>query len=346
MSVLSHAVALAERGVVPDALVRAGIRRLLAARLAEVRAGGAEARRARQQALVETMCDGPIAAGPEAANRQHYELPASFFAAVLGPRLKYSCCLWPVGVDTLAAAEGAMLELTCARAGVADDMEVLDLGCGWGSLSLFVAERCPRGRVTAVSNSDTQGEFIRERVRERGLANLEVVTADLNDFAPARRFDRVLSVEMLEHMRNWEALLARIASWLAPEGRLFIHVFCHRDSAYLFEAAGEADWMARHFFTAGLMPSEDLLLHFQRDLVVERRWAIDGRHYARTLEAWLARLDAARERLLPVLTAVHGAAGARRALARWRMFFMACAESFAWGGGDEWLIAHALLAPR
>lgn len=343
---LAWAIGLAEHGLVPDILVRAGIRRLLAARLAEVRRGGPEGRRERQEAFVEALRREPIAAEPVAANRQHYELPAEFFAAVLGPRLKYSCCLWPAGVETLAAAEQAMLELTCARAGVADGMNVLDLGCGWGSLSLYLAERYPGSRVTAVSNSGSQAEFIRRRARESGLANLEAVTADVNGFAPAGRFDRVLSIEMFEHLRNWQALLARIATWLEPDGRLFVHVFCHRDAAYLFEAAGEADWMARHFFTAGLMPSEELLARCQRDLLLERRWAVDGRHYARTLEAWLRNQDAARARLLPILADAGGAAGAERAFARWRMFFMACAELFNYADGTEWIVSHYRFAKR
>jgi cyclopropane-fatty-acyl-phospholipid synthase len=293
------------------------------------------------------MDEGPIAVATAAANDQHYEVPAEFFRLVLGPHLKYSCCLWPDGVDSLAEAEAAMLALTCERAGIEDGMRILDLGCGWGSLAVWLAEHYPASQVLAVSNSHGQRAFIIERARAKGLLNLEVRTADLNDFAPAERFDRIVSVEMFEHMRNYRRLLARVASWLTPRGRLFLHVFCHREHPYFFEDKGPSDWMTRHFFTGGLMPTEDLLARVQDDLEICDRWRVDGRHYEKTLLAWLARLDAERDRVEELFAEVYG--GPQEALIwrnRWRIFFLACAELFGFRGGSEWLVSHTLWQPR
>jgi cyclopropane-fatty-acyl-phospholipid synthase len=332
---VSAAMALVERGLVPDAVVRAGIRSFLRRRLR----GEDEAR---TRAFVEEMGRSPVAVETGAANRQHYEVPPAFFLAVLGPRLKYSSCLYGDGAEDLPAAEEAMLGLTAARAGLADGQEILDLGCGWGSMSLYAAERFPGSRVLGVSNSAPQREFILARARERGLGNLEIVTADVNGFEPGRTFDRVVSVEMFEHVRNHGILLGRIAGWLRPGGRLFVHVFCHARFAYPFETEGEDNWMGRHFFTGGIMPSEDLLPGLDRDLVVEERWRVDGRHYARTSEDWLRNLDARREEALAALPGPDAAL----ALRRWRIFFMACAELFAFRGGTEWFVAHYRFRPR
>jgi cyclopropane-fatty-acyl-phospholipid synthase len=339
-------IQLAEAGLLPDALARLGIRRLLRARLREVAAGTPAAQRARKDAFLAALARGPIAAVPERANEQHYEVAPEFFAAVLGSRLKYSCGLWPEGVADLDASEERMLALSCGRAGIEDGASVLDLGCGWGSLSLWLAERQPRSRILAVSNSKPQSEFILARAAERGLGNLRVRTCDVNVFEPDERFDRVVSVEMFEHVRNHEGLLARIARWLEPDGSLFVHHFCHREHAYAYEDEGPDDWMARHFFSGGIMPSEDLLRHRQRDLVVEQRWWVDGRHYQKTCEAWLARLDARRDEVLPVLERVYGAGAGRLWLHRWRLFFLSCAELFGWRGGEQWGVAHVRMAPR
>jgi cyclopropane-fatty-acyl-phospholipid synthase len=339
------ATPLAEAGLLPDALVRAGIRHRLAERLRRLPLGDCEAALAAKQAFAEACRRAPIALAPGRANEQHYELPPEFFAELLGPRLKYSCALWTPDANDLAAAEERMLALTCERAGLEDGMRVLDLGCGWGSLALWIAERHPGSRVLAVSNSKLQREWVLARRDRRGLRNVEVVTADVNDFDPGERFDRVVSVEMFEHVRNHAALLARIAGWLAPRGRLFVHHFCHRELAYPYEDAGEGDWMARHFFTGGMMPSDDWLAWFADDLVVERRWRVCGTHYARTCEAWLANLDARRAALRPILERAYGPA-AGLWLRRWRIFVLACAELFAWRGGNEWFVTHALLRPR
>jgi cyclopropane-fatty-acyl-phospholipid synthase len=338
-------IALAERGLVPTPIVRAGIRRLLRDRLAD------EARRHadRETALarfVEEMTAAELAPRPDAANRQHYEIPARFFELVLGTHLKYSSGLWEPGTSSLDEAEAAMLRLTCERAGLRDGQRILELGCGWGSLSLWMASRYPAARITAVSNSRSQGEFVRARAAARGLSNLEVLTADMNGFAPRGRFDRIVSVEMFEHMRNWTELLRRVEGWLAPAGRLFVHVFAHHRFAYPFEVDGDADWMARHFFTGGIMPSHDLIAHVPGPLAVEESWLVPGTHYARTAEAWLERLDARRAEVLAVLRRDLPAGEAARQLHRWRIFFLACAELFAFHGGTEWVVSHHRLHAR
>jgi cyclopropane-fatty-acyl-phospholipid synthase len=338
------AIDLAERRLVPDIAVRMGMRRVIGRRLTTPEARHPERARAAVAAFVADMRQQPIAVATAAANEQHYELPPVFFQTVLGPNLKYSSCLWPDGVDDLAAAEERMLELSCERAGIVDGMEVLDLGCGWGSMSLWIARRFPSCRVMAVSNSAAQGAFIADRCGAEGIDRVEVTTADMNDFDTDRRFDRVVSIEMFEHIRNWGRLFERIASWLRPDGRFFQHVFCHRMLAYLYLDRGDSDWMARHFFTGGIMPSADLPRCWDGHLGVERQWRVDGRHYSRTLEAWLDRMDARRTELMPVFEATYGAE-ADRWFARWRMFFMACSELFAFRGGSEWWVAHTLLRP-
>lgn len=335
---------LAETGWIPDALVRVGIRRMLAERLRELEQHGPDAARAAKAAFVEECRKSPIALVPELANAQHYEVPPAFYERVLGPHLKYSCGLWD-GAATLAESELRMLETTAERAGLEDGMSILDLGCGWGSFALFAAERFPRSRVVAVSNSAPQRRFIVERARQRGLWGLSVTTADINAFEAQGRFDRVVSVEMFEHVRNHERLLARIARWLAPDGRLFVHHFCHRTHAYPYEDRGPNDWMAREFFSGGMMPSADWLRHFPHDLEVLRRWHVSGLHYARTCEAWLDRLDAQRDAVRALFADAYGREDAARWVQRWRLFFLACAELFAYRGGAEWGVEHLLLAP-
>lgn len=340
--VVGRGIALAEAGRVPDAIVRFAIRRIVALRARE------EARTARSaREFARAMRAQPVLTHAAEANRQHYEVPAELFERVLGPRLKYSCAWFADDHGDLARAEEEMLALTCERAGLEDGMRVLDLGCGWGSLSTFVAERFPRARVLAVSNSRTQRAFLLDRCAKRGLANVEVRTADAALLElPAAGFDRVVSVEMFEHVRDWHALYARIARWLAPDGRFFQHVFCHRAHPYRFEDEGGTDWMARNFFSGGIMPSFDLPEAVGGALAVEARWRVSGTHYARTAEAWLARADAQRDALRRVLAAAGGAdVDAARALQRWRMFFMACAELFAFRDGEEWLVGHYLLRP-
>ena len=336
---------IAETGWIPDSLIRIGIRSLLAQRLAEIEALDRGSECQQQEAFRRELCAGPIAQATEAANAQHYEVPASFYQTVLGPRLKYSCGYWPEGVGTLAQAEECMLGLTAQRAGIKDGMRVLDLGCGWGSLSLWIAKRYPRCQIVAMSNSKSQREFILARCASRGLENVEVVTADINTFEPHGFFDRVVSVEMFEHVRNHALLMQRIARWLEPDGRLFVHIFSHRTVSYPYETEGAGNWMGRHFFTGGMMPSDNHLLHFQDHLVVERHWRLNGRHYQKTSEAWLQNLDRHRPTLLADFERELGPKEAQIALQRWRMFFMACAELFGSRNGREWRVSHYRFRP-
>lgn len=337
----ASAVGWVEQGLVPDRVVRLGIRRLLRDRLAEIADGDAEAAAERTQAFVAAMRTAPLALVPEKANEQHYELPPAFFGAVLGVHRKYSSCFWPEGVCTLDEAEAAALALTCERAGLADGQRVLELGCGWGSLSLWMAQHYPASRITAVSNSHAQRAHIEAEAARRGLDNLQVVTSDINDFETDVCHDRVVSIEMFEHLRNWPEAFARVARWLAPQGQFFMHVFVHRSTPYAFVERDASDWMSRHFFSGGMMPSDDLALQCQRDLKLLRRWRWDGRHYQRTAEAWLANMDARRATILPLLDASYGADAALW-WARWRLFFMSVAELFGCDEGQQWWVSHYL----
>jgi cyclopropane-fatty-acyl-phospholipid synthase len=333
---MQWALELAERGWLADPLVRWGIRRRLERRRREIHADPHHVDR-----TVDVLAGSPVAIATERANAQHYELPSEYFELLLGPRLKYSCCHWSGGVTSLAEAENAALELACKRAQITDGMQVLDLGCGWGSLALWIAERYRDCRVTAVSNSTTQGAFIRSRARSLGLRNLDVKTRDINRFEIGVRFDRVVSIEMFEHVRNHALLLQRIAGWLEADGKLFVHHFCHAARPYLFETRSSDDWMARYFFTGGLMPSEDLLDRFAGPVQLEQRWRVHGQHYEKTLLAWLANLDRHRARIAAIFAPVYGA-DAGRWLQRWRIFLLACAESFGYGDGEEWFVSHSL----
>lgn len=339
------ATTMAERRLIPDWLVRVGIRRLLQRRLVqEMRKLGRDPDAATQQFCTELRAS-PIAIETDAANEQHYEVPAEFFRHTLGHRLKYSCGYWPETVNSLDDAEDAMLRLTCERAGIRNGMRILELGCGWGSLCLWIAEHFPDCRILALSNSAGQRRFIRQTARSRGFENLEVITRNITAFATDQRFDRVVSVEMFEHLRNYQRLFGNIADWLEPAGKLFFHVFCHQQLAYAFDTDGDTDWMARHFFTGGIMPSQRLFEHFQEDLRITDQWSVNGGHYARTCEAWLCKLDRRRGEIHDLFGAELSSRDADLQIQRWRMFFMACAELFRYDDGQQWFVSHYLLEP-
>ncbi|UGV28339.1 class I SAM-dependent methyltransferase [Rhodopseudomonas boonkerdii] len=340
MSLMSSAIRAVERIPLPDPVTRAGIG-LLVQRTRRTLAGASENE---EGDFAQAMAARPIAEHADAANAQHYELPLEFFALTLGPRRKYSCCLYPTGGETIEEAERLALEETIAHAGLADGQSILELGCGWGSLTLFMAERFPSATITAVSNSKPQRLYIEAEAAVRGLGNVRVVTADMNTFNPDGTYDRIVSVEMFEHMSNWRTLLERIRTWLTPRGRLFVHVFSHRRSPYRFDHGNDADWIARHFFTGGIMPSHGLIRRFPDYFVVEHDWRWNGLHYQKTAIDWLARFDQNRERIDRIFDDVYGADAAlwRR---RWRLFYQATAGLFGYYGGEEWGVSHYLLRP-
>jgi len=335
---------LLKKDLLPDFVIRAGIRRLLRQRLND------EARNYADPAYEKKLLDGfrssPIALNTAEANEQHYEVPTEFYQYCLGPHLKYSGCFWKPGTDELAQAEKDMLELTCERAQLQDGQDVLELGCGWGSLSLFMSAKFPGSRFTVVSNSRTQKQHIDAQANERGIKNLEVVTADMNVFDTQKRFDRVVSVEMFEHMRNHERLLEKVNGWLKPGGKLFVHIFVHKTYTYLFEVKDESDWMSKYFFTGGMMPGDHYLYRFDEHLQVKAHWPVNGVHYAKTAEAWLQNMDANRKAIMPLFEKTYGKDQAKKWWAYWRVFYMACAELWGFRKGEEWFVSHYLLEKR
>lgn len=344
MSILNKAaIYFIEQGFMPDGISRFGIRYLLKQRLKEIHASDLGLMADMQSQFIQHMHDAEIAPLPEKANEQHYEVPAQFYRRALGTHLKYSGTYWPKGVSSLDEAEKAGLQITCEHAKLEDGQRVLELGCGWGSLTLWMAEHYPNSRITGVSNSHSQREYILGQAQIRGLSNVEIITCDMNEFSHAENhFDRVVSVEMFEHMRNWPTLYQSVAGWLKHDGLFFKHIFVHRTVPYAFEDNGDSDWMSRYFFSGGIMPSDDLPLHFQRHLQLKQRWRWDGRHYEKTANAWLNNMDEHESELFALFEQTYGETEASLWWQRWRLFFMACAELFAYNHGQEWLVSHYL----
>ena len=338
-----------EKNLVPGFLMRIGIRKLLRQRLQEENKGNAEANKKHLLTLIEELKNSPIAIETKSANKQHYEIPTEFYQLCLGKHLKYSSCFYKEGVSDLNIAERDMLELTCERAELKDGQDILELGCGWGSLSLFMAEKFPKSNVTSVSNSRTQKIYIDGEVKKRNITNLTVITADMNSFSIEKKFDRIASVEMFEHMRNYRELMKRISCWMKDDGKLFVHIFTHKEFAYKFEVNDDTDqagWMSNHFFTGGIIPSNDLLFYFNEHLIKENFWIVNGMHYAKTSEAWLKNMDSNKNKITSIFENTYGKINALKWFAYWRIFFMACAELWGFDNGYEWMVCHYLFKKR
>lgn len=345
-------IELMERGLVPEFLMRQGIRRLLRLRLMNLSRSLSESGLevdAFNEKFINEAWNSPLAIATDAANQQHYEIPASFYDLVLGPHKKYSCCYFEPGDEgcqiSLQSAESKALEITCQRAGLVDGQTILELGCGWGSLTLWMAQRFPNSFITAISNSNSQRQYILDQARKRGIADrLNVVTCDINEFESQQKFDRIVSVEMFEHVRNHRMLLNRVANWLADDGQLFVHIFCHRDFVYPFETEGSTNWMGRYFFTGGLMPNQKLLALAAEKLKCQQTWIWDGKHYEQTSNLWAANMDQNKTLLVEILNQIYGAGNGFRWFYRWKLFFLACAELFGTDNGNEWFVQHSLFS--
>lgn len=335
---------LLEKNLIPDSLIRLQIRKLLKQRLNEEKKANSELQQAHLMHLIDELKNSPIAIETAAANEQHYEVPTEFYKFCLGKHLKYSSGYWKQCVTDIDTSEKDMLDITCARADLQNGQSVLELGCGWGSLSLFMAQKFPESQFTVISNSKTQKLYIDEQANLRGLKNLTVLTVNINSFQLTQQFDRVVSVEMFEHMRNYQKLMRLVASHLKPNGKLFVHIFTHQSLAYKFEVKDETDWMSKYFFTGGIMPSDDLLFYFNDDLRVEKHWHVSGLHYSKTSEAWLKNMDNHKQQILPLFEKTYGANQALKWWVYWRIFFMACAELWAFNNGEEWIVSHYLFS--
>ena len=329
-----------EQGYVPDTIIRKGIRRMLKARLNEVYDDDVEAAMEAKEKFIKSMRRASIALVPEKANEQHYEVHAEFYELVLGDRNKYSCCYWDEQSSSLDKAEENALQLSCQHAKLIDGQDVLELGCGWGSLTLWMARQYPNSKITAVSNSRSQREHIERIATAEGFNNVNIITCDMNDFEIDQKFDRVVSVEMFEHMRNWELLFKKVSIWLKDDGKFFMHVFANRYVPYPFEVKDSSDWMSEYFFTGGMMPCDDLPLYFQKNLKINNTWAWDGKHYAKTANAWLKNMDENKSEIMDIISKTYGQAQVQVWWMRWRLFFMACAELFAYNNGQQWHVMH------
>jgi cyclopropane-fatty-acyl-phospholipid synthase len=337
---------LLEKNRIPDSLIRIGIRKLLKERLQQEKKENAELQQAHLMKLIEELRSSPIAVNTVEANEQHYEVPTQFYKYCLGKNLKYSSGYWKEGITDINISEDDMLALTCSRAELKNGQNVLELGCGWGSLSLYMAKKYPESDFTVVSNSRTQKLYIDEQAKLRGIQNLTVITVNINDLSIDKKFDRVVSVEMFEHMRNYQKLMKLVADCLKPEGKLFVHIFTHKELAYKFEVLDETDWMSKYFFTGGIMPSDDLLLYFNDHLSIEQHWHVSGLHYSKTSEAWLQNMDRHKKEILPIFEDTYGKDQAVKWWVYWRIFYMACAELWKYNNGEEWIVSHYLFTKK
>ena len=332
---------LLEKDRIPDFLLRIGIRRLLKQRLMDQ-----ETKKKDMGKLIEELKNSPIAIETKAANDQHYEVPTQFYQYCLGKHLKYSSGFWNEGIKDIDTSEKDMLEITCERAELQNGQEVLELGCGWGSLSLYMSVKFPQSNFTVVSNSRTQKIYIDEKAKLRGINNLTVLTIDINNFNIDKKFDRVVSVEMFEHLRNYKLLFSKISSLLKDDGKMFVHVFTHKEYAYKFEVKDDTDWMSKYFFTGGIMPSNNLFSYFDDDLKIVNQWRLNGMHYSKTSEAWLQNMDKHKQEIIPLFENTYGKENATKWWVYWRIFYMACAELWGCNKGEEWMVVHYLFTKK
>jgi cyclopropane-fatty-acyl-phospholipid synthase len=337
---------LLEKNKIPDALIRVEIRKLLKQRLRDEKKISTKLQQQHLMQIIEELKNSPIAVNTIDANEQHYEVPTEFYQYCLGKHLKYSSGYWKDGVNDINTSEKDMLQLTCERAELMNGQDVLELGCGWGSLSLFMAAEFPQSNFTVVSNSRTQKIYIDEQAKLRNLTNVNVVTADMNTFTIDKKFDRVVSVEMFEHMRNYEKLMKKISSFLKENGKLFVHIFTHKVYTYKFEVKDETDWMSKYFFSGGIMPGDNLLFYFDDEIPVEKHWHVSGIHYSKTSETWLKNMDAHKKEIMPLFAKAYGEKNALKWWVYWRVFFMACAELWKYNNGDEWMVSHYLFTKK
>lgn len=337
-----------ENGLVPDAVIRYGIRNLLKQRIKAMNEEESKGPVLKRHA--QLLRESPLAIMTKQANEQHYEVPTEFYDLCLGQHKKYSSCYWEDAMSELAQAEQKALDISIERAEIIDGMRILELGCGWGSLSLELARRFPKSLVTVVSNSTTQKQYIDEQAKQRGFHNLTVLTRDLGkeesyNFGQ-EKFDRVMSIEMMEHIRNYEKFFSLISAQMKPDAKMFVHIFTHKSTPYFFETEGADNWMGKYFFSGGQMPARDLFDQFNQHLTVEKKWDWNGTHYQKTLEAWLDKMDKNEDRVFHLFEQTYGKDQAKIWVNRWRVFYMACAELFGFNNGQEWSVTHYLFSTK
>ena len=336
-------IKLIELGVIPESILRVAIKKLIQKRLLEIPVNS-EVRKSQKANFIEELQSSPIALSTKIANEQHYEVPPAFFQEIMGAHLKYSCGLFDKNTISLDEAEENMLQLYIERLDIKNNQKILDLGCGWGSFSLYAAAKFPNSTFVAVSNSNDQIEFINNTAAARSLENIKAIKQDMNNLSLDESFDRIISIEMFEHMRNYGALLKKLRNHLHNDGKMFVHIFTHRDHPYPYEVRGPSDWMSKYFFTSGLMPSHDIFSYFEEDLVVEQSWKINGSHYARTCNLWLENHYKNKKTILDIFTGHYP--NPRQWFVRWQLFFLACEKLFAYNEGKEWFVSHYLLVPK